>query len=137
MKNAVALFSEASKAEKAIKMLDEAGLELEQARIHSRATIESNTKVRATPAANTALGAGVGPTADGAGMNGTVPGAVLGDSTIATYLKDVGIEGDGLPFYRQGIKEDGYIVVISLPRDEIEKATRVLAEAGGQMPKAG
>lgn len=134
MKNAIALFSEPSEAEKAVKMLDDAGLDVQQARIHSRTTIESNTKIRATPSANTAMGAGVGPTADGAGLTGTVPGAVLSDSTIATYLRDVGIEGDQLPFYRQGIKEGGRIVVVSVPGNDVEKAAAVLAEAGGRVP---
>ncbi|MFW6291534.1 MAG: hypothetical protein ACOC7V_04330, partial [Spirochaetota bacterium] len=60
MKNVVALYSDVSDAEKAIKKLEEAGIDTEQTSIHSRHTIESSKNVRAMPSANAGIAGGVG-----------------------------------------------------------------------------
>ena len=137
MKNVVALFSEAADAEKALKKLSDAGLDIDKARIHSASSIERSKNVRAMPSSNAGIAAGSGPTgATGATAGSATPGAFLSDDNIESYLSGIGVDGEEIAFYSHGIKEGGHIVLISVSNDEADKAQKILAEAGGRAPRA-
>jgi hypothetical protein len=135
MKNVVALFSEASDADQAIKKLSGAGLDTGKAHVHSRQTIEQSTNVRPMPAANTAISAGENPAGPVPGTAGTGAGAILSDDNVESYLTSIGVDGNELSFYKHGITDGGHIVVIAVTNDEADKAAKVLSEAGGRAPK--
>ena len=134
MKNVVALFSDASDAEKAIKKLDEAGIDPNRASIHSRQTIESSTNVRAMPSANTGLAGGVSAPGSPAGGGGT-GAAFVNDDTIESYLMDVGVDGEEVAFFQHGIKEGGHIVLTAVEDNEADAARDALVAAGGRVPQ--
>lgn len=136
MKNVVSLFSDAAGAEEALKKLSEGGLDIDKARIHSAETIEQSTGPRVMPPGNTGVSAGAGPSGPIAGPGTGGGGAFLADETIDTYLEKIGVDGAELTFYSHGIKEGGYIVLISVPDDEADKAQAILKKAGGRAPTA-
>lgn len=135
MKHVVALFSEPSNADKAIKKLADAGLDTEKARVHSEQTITSSRNIRPMPAANTAVSAGANPGTTVGGGTGAAPGAVLTDDTIESYLDSIGIDGNEIAFYKHGIRDGGHIVLLSVENSDAEKARSVLADAGGRAPQ--
>jgi len=136
MKNVLALFTEASDADKAIRKLSDAGLDTSKARIHSRHTIEESTNVRPMPAANTAVSAGQNPAGPLPATAGGGAGAILSDDNVESYLQGVGITGDEMNYYKRGIMDGGSIVLISVPNNEAERAAKVLSQAGGKAPMA-
>lgn len=134
MKNVVALFSNAGDADTAIKKLGEADLDIGRAQVHSRQTIESSTNVRAMPSANAGLAGGAGTPGTAGTGGGVAGGAILSDDSIESYLDNRGVDGEELAFYTHGVKEGGHIVIISVDNDEVEKAKKTLADAGGRAP---
>lgn len=134
MKNVVALYSDASGAEKAIKKLEEAGVDTGRASIHSQQTIESSKHVRAMPSANAGLAGGVSApgTTAGGGLGG---GAMMNDDSIEGYLMDIGVDGEEVAFFLHGIKEGGHIVFVAVEDSEADKARDALVEAGGRVPQ--
>ena len=141
MKHVFALFSNASKAESAIKKLSENDFDIEKARIHSKDTIDRSIGTHAMPAAHptTSTGAGspgmAGGTAGAGGAGGPV-GAFLTDDNVEGYLGRIGVSGGEHSFYSRGIREGGYLVSIDVPNDQAEQATRILADADGRAPQA-
>lgn len=136
MKIVSALFPNPTEAERAIKKLEDAGLDVGNAQIHSQHTIESQSTVRAMPNANTAVSGGatpVGPAGIGAGS--AAGNAVLTDDTIETYLANIGIEGEEMSFFKHGIREGGNIVVIQTENENADDAKRALEAAGGRLPQ--
>ncbi|MFW6313377.1 MAG: hypothetical protein ACOC2N_05780 [Spirochaetota bacterium] len=132
MKNVIALFTDASDAEKAIKALSDNGLDTSKARIHSSQTIEQSTNVRAFPGANAAVSGGSTPAASGAGAAAPGGGAFLADDNVESYLSHIGIDGNELSFYKHGIIEGGYLVMIAVENDQVDLARKTLKEAGGR-----
>lgn len=136
MKIVSALFSESRKAERAIKNLEDAGLDAGNAKIHSQHTIESQSTVRAMPNANTAVSGGATPMGPaGVGAGAAAGSAVLTDDTIETYLANIGIEGGELEFFKHGIREGGNIVVVQTENEKADDAKHALEEAGGRLPQ--
>jgi len=134
MKNVVALYSGASDAEKAIKKIEEAGIDTDKASIHSRHTIESSKNVRAMPSANAGIAGGVSAPGAPAGA-GSAGGAFVNDDTIESYLMHVGVDGEEVAFFQHGIKEGGHIVLVAVEDSDAEKARDALVEAGGRVPQ--
>lgn len=136
MKNVVALYDDATDAEKAITKLADAGLDTSKARVHSRSTINESSTVRAMPSANTAVSSGSNPASPVGGAAATGgAGAVITDDTIESYLINIGVDGEEVAFYTHGIKEGGHIVHIQVPNDQVDKARGALTEAGGRAPQ--
>ncbi len=61
---------------------------------------------------------------------------MLTDDTIEGYLSKIGLDDSVIPFYKHGIKGDGYIVGIDVANDEADKAAKVLTDIGGKAPQA-
>ncbi|MFP4113627.1 MAG: hypothetical protein ACOC2Y_02730 [Spirochaetota bacterium] len=135
MKNVVALFSEVSDAEQAIKKLSDAGIDLENAAIHNKESIESSIDVRAMPSANPAVAAGPTPAQPSGGSATGAAGAMLTNATIESYLENIGVDGEELAFFAHGIQKAGHIVFANVPNDQTEKAGRLMTEAGGRAPQ--
>lgn len=141
MKHVFALFSDAAAAEEAVKKLADAGFDTSKARIHSKETIEQSTGIQAMPTTNAAapMGGGAAGSAGGSAAGGTVsggPGAVLTDDSIEGYLSRIGVDGDEFAYYLRGIKGGGNLVGVDVANDQAEKASGVLADAGGNVPHA-
>jgi len=132
MKNVVALYTDASDAEKAIKALSDNGFDTSKARIHSSKTIEQSTNVRAFPAANAAVSTGSNPAAPAAGGAAAGGGAFLSDDNVESYLAHIGIDGNELSFYKHGIVEGGHLVMISVDNDQVDRTRKILDETGGR-----
>ncbi len=140
MKRVFALFSNASKAENAIKKLSESEFDVEKARIHNKETIDQSTGTHVMPAAHptTATGAGspgMAGGAAGAGGAGGPVGAFLTDENVEGYLGRIGISGDEYSFYSRGIQQGGYVVSIDVPNNQAEEAAQILADADGRAPQ--
>ncbi|MFW6260400.1 MAG: hypothetical protein ACOC6J_02340 [Spirochaetota bacterium] len=134
MKNVVALFSDASDAEKAVQKLEEAGIGTQKASIHSRQTIESSASVRAMPSANAGIAGGVSAPGAPAGA-GSAGGAFVSDDTIESYLMHIGVDGEEVAFFQHGIKEGGHLVLAAVEDSEADTARDALVEAGGRVPQ--
>ncbi|MFW5814270.1 MAG: hypothetical protein ACOCWX_02380 [Spirochaetota bacterium] len=134
MKNVVALFSDASDAEKAVQKLEEAGIGTQKASIHSRQTIESSANVRAMPSANAGIAGGVSAPGAPAGA-GSAGGAFVSDDTIESYLMHIGVDGEEVAFFQHGIKEGGHLVLAAVEDSEADTARDALVEAGGRVPQ--
>lgn len=134
MKNVVALFSDASNAEKAIKSLEEAGIDPDRASIHSQHTIESSSSLRAMPSANTGIAGGVSAPGTPAGGGGS-GAAFVNDDTIESYLMSIGVDGEEVAFFQHGIKEGGHIVLAAVEDSEADTARDALVGAGGRVPQ--
>ncbi|MFW5742603.1 MAG: hypothetical protein ACOC2D_04940 [Spirochaetota bacterium] len=134
MKNVVALFSDASDAEKAVQKLEEAGIGTQKASIHSRQTIESSANVRAMPSANAGIAGGVSAPGAPAGA-GSAGGAFVSDDTIESYLMHIGVDGEEVAFFQHGIKEGGHLVLAAVEDSEADTARDALVEAGGSVPQ--
>ncbi len=132
MKNVVALFTDASDAEKAIKTLSDNGLDTSKARIHSQNTIEQSTNLRAFPAGGSAVSGGANPAAPAAGAAAAGGGAFLSDDNVESYLAHIGIDGNELSFYKHGIMERGHLVMVAVENDQVDLARKSLEEAGGR-----